>query len=167
MGAFKDLTGKRFGRLMVLEQAGRNKHKQILWKCQCDCGNSVSVLSASLRTGNTQSCGCYHKERASNASSKDLTGQRFGRLTALSRDKTDNWGTHYWLCRCDCGVEKLVLGASLTRGATTSCGCLRKEKPALYRTKDLTGKRFVRLIVKSVAGVNKSNSCLWLCQCDT
>lgn len=57
-----DRTGERFGRLTVLARAGRNKLKKVLWNCQCDCGKTVAVVSGSLATGNTTSCGCLLKE---------------------------------------------------------------------------------------------------------
>lgn len=53
-----DRTGQRFGKLVVLEQAGRNALKKVLWKCHCDCGNETVVVAGSLITGNTESCGC-------------------------------------------------------------------------------------------------------------
>jgi len=53
-----DRTGQRFGKLVAIEQAGRNALKKVLWKCRCDCGNEVNVVSGSLVTGNTESCGC-------------------------------------------------------------------------------------------------------------
>lgn len=56
----------------------------------------------------------------------DLTGQRFGRLVVIER--TTNKGDHpSWLCRCDCGGEKIVRGSDLKSGHTQSCGCLHKE----------------------------------------
>jgi hypothetical protein len=58
---FIDRTGQRFGKLVVLEQAGRSPSKKVLWKCQCDCGNQSTVPSGSLVTGNTESCGCVIK----------------------------------------------------------------------------------------------------------
>lgn len=64
-----DLTGKRFGRLVVLEKAGRrvseNGNATIMWKCKCDCGNVVEIRGASLRNGNTRSCGCFIEEKRS------------------------------------------------------------------------------------------------------
>ena len=57
-----DRTGQRFGKLVVIGQAGRDALKKVLWKCQCDCGNQTIVVSGSLVTGNTTSCGCYLKE---------------------------------------------------------------------------------------------------------
>lgn len=59
----------------------------------------------------------------------DLTGQRFGKLTVIEEDpKRDNQGNVKWICRCDCGNTVSVIGTSLTRGNTRSCGCLRSEK---------------------------------------
>lgn len=53
----------------------------------------------------------------------DLTGQRFGRWTVLSKsNKRNAGGAIYWHCRCDCGVEKDVLGTSLRQGTSLSCG---------------------------------------------
>lgn len=71
---------------------------------------------------------------------RDLTDQRFGRLTVIERAANHVYTTHYpygetktftqtvWHCRCDCGKEKDIEGNSLRRGVTKSCGCLAKEK---------------------------------------
>ena len=63
MPKFKDLTGSRFGRLLVKAHVGRTRSKKQLWECVCDCGNTHNVDSGCLVTGNTVSCGCYLKER--------------------------------------------------------------------------------------------------------
>ena len=60
-----DLSGKRFGRLTVLEYAGKKKsgsQNKTLWKCLCDCGNEKITDVGALRSGHTTSCGCLHKE---------------------------------------------------------------------------------------------------------
>lgn len=66
MGKFIDLTGQKFGRLVVIECVGRDKHKHILWKCVCNCPNGEKteciVDGGHLRTGHTRSCGCLHDE---------------------------------------------------------------------------------------------------------
>ena len=59
---FIDRTGQVFGKLTVLECAGRNKLKKVIWSCLCACGNKTIVVSGSLVTGNTLSCGCGVKE---------------------------------------------------------------------------------------------------------
>jgi hypothetical protein len=58
---FVNRTGQVFGKLTVLEQAGRDKLKKILWRCKCECGSETVVVSGSLVTGNTTSCGCVLK----------------------------------------------------------------------------------------------------------
>ena len=62
MSALKDLTGQRFGRLVVLERAENNMHRKTQWKCRCDCGNERVIEGNSLRRGVTKSCGCLHIE---------------------------------------------------------------------------------------------------------
>lgn len=57
----------------------------------------------------------------------DLTGQKFGRLTVLNFAEIKKRKAH-WLCRCDCGNERIVRSANLRNGNTQSCGCLQKEK---------------------------------------
>ena len=58
---------------------------------------------------------------------KDLTGQRFGRLTVLYCSKYIKHAAH-WLCQCDCGKKKIISGNNLRRNISKSCGCLHKEK---------------------------------------
>lgn len=66
MGAFIDLTGMRFGRLIVIRRV-ENKvsptKSRPQWLCKCDCGNEVVVTGDNLRIGQTKSCGCYQKDR--------------------------------------------------------------------------------------------------------
>lgn len=58
---FIDLSGNRYGRLVVLSFLGSRK-----WICLCDCGNKKILLSTSLRRGTTKSCGCYRREVTGN-----------------------------------------------------------------------------------------------------
>jgi len=57
----KDLTGKRFGRLVVVGFSHRNK-KHYHWKCVCDCGNHSTTRSDRLKSGTAKSCGCLSRE---------------------------------------------------------------------------------------------------------
>jgi hypothetical protein len=59
----------------------------------------------------------------------DLTGQKFGRLTVIERDKEKAKGGTKWICKCDCGKIVSVYGGNLQRGTSTSCGCYRRENP--------------------------------------
>ncbi|MBQ5979426.1 MAG: hypothetical protein IJL58_05350 [Bacteroidales bacterium] len=62
----------------------------------------------------------------------DITGQRFGKLTALKLFEVKN-NSAYWLCRCDCGTLKTIRGRNLRSGATVSCGCIRSDAALAYR----------------------------------
>lgn len=61
-----DLTGERFGRLVVVERVGTNKHEKPTWRCICDCGNETIRATPDLRSGNTKSCGCYRRDLVTN-----------------------------------------------------------------------------------------------------
>ncbi|MED4352198.1 hypothetical protein P9265_07595 [Schinkia azotoformans] len=59
----KDLTGKRFGRLTVIEKTDIKKQGRTVWSCKCKCGNEINVVSTYLTTGETKSCGCLKEEQ--------------------------------------------------------------------------------------------------------
>ena len=67
MGRKLDLVGQRYGRLLVIKEAGRDKHGNVLWlcKCSCPCGTEVTVSCAPLRKGDIRSCGCLRREKSS------------------------------------------------------------------------------------------------------
>lgn len=125
----KDITGQRFGRLVALEPLEERKRKRIVWKCQCDCGKIVNVVSSDLLNGKTKSCGCYNlelRQKAGKKRGKNIIGQRFGRLVVIQRaEKKQSNGAIIWLCKCDCGNFVEISGTSLRRGTTQSCGCLK------------------------------------------
>lgn len=119
----KDLTGQRFGRLTVIERDMTDTSNRSKWICRCDCGNIKSVYRAQLVTGNTISCGCAKK----GTNLKDITGQRFGRLTVLERTEKKLDKSYVYKCKCDCGKICFVSSAYLKSGKTKSCGCYSKE----------------------------------------
>lgn len=87
---------------------------------------------------------------------KDLTGQKFGRLTVIERveDHVSPKGRKYvrWECKCDCGNDIIVFGSNLGRKHTMSCGCLNKEvayeKMKKYNTYDLSNSYGIGYTVK-------------------
>lgn len=134
---YRDLSGQRFGRLMVLgpsmetmpDGRMRERHakdRRILWECKCDCGNMVSVSAAQLMGGYRKSCNCLSRPVV-----YDWVGKRFGKLTVLEYAGRRN-GAHRWKCKCDCGNITTVWQSNLKNGHTTSCGCL--VKPFASRT---------------------------------
>ena len=150
MGKKIDLTGQRFGKLVVVKDVGR-KNGGVLWECLCDCGKHTNVVSNNLTRGNTKSCG-YMTTKI------DLTGQRFGKLVVVGEvAERDKHKKILWSCVCDCGTRKDVSGGSLRRGESTSCG--------RCKIKDLTGQRFGRLVVIRDVG-RKNGKVVWECLCD-
>lgn len=65
----------------------------------------------------------------------DLTGRKFGRLIVLKRVANSKYGKAMWLCKCDCGKEKIIFGYNLKNGHTKSCGCLKRKHGHKTRTK--------------------------------
>jgi|WetSurSiteA1Bulk_404760.scaffolds.fasta_scaffold08870_2 hypothetical protein len=135
MSNFIDLTGKRFNRLTVIKREKppeniKYKTKNSYWLCRCDCGNEKNISYSNLISGHTKSCGCYKNDLMLNKI-RDLTGKKFGELLVIKRinnlEKRGNKRT-YWLCRCDCGNEKIILKEALLSGCTTSCGCYNRKK---------------------------------------
>ena len=61
VAAVKDLSGQRFGRLVVVERVA-NRGTLAMWRCICDCGKETTVYATNLRRGFTKSCGCYRRE---------------------------------------------------------------------------------------------------------
>lgn len=163
--AKRNLTGQKFGRLTVLYELPERKNGKIQWRCRCDCGNEKDVLSTSLTSGHTQSCGCLQKEKTSAANKRniDLVGHRFGRLVVLSRSAT----SAKWVCRCDCGNLVEVTTTHLKTGHTKSCGCLQKDITSEVRGINLKGQRFGLFTVEGL-DIEKSTSekKYWICQCD-
>ena len=64
----------------------------------------------------------------------DITGQRFGNLLVVKRCENNKSKGTCWICRCECGTKKIVLGNNLKRGQTKSCGCLRNKKTSARNT---------------------------------
>ena len=62
MARYKDITGKKFGRLTAIKPVGKNNGGNYLWQCKCDCGAVKIAAAAKLLNGTTKSCGCYQQE---------------------------------------------------------------------------------------------------------
>ena len=102
--------------------------------------------------------------------SKDLTGLKFERWTVIERvaDRgTSAKPRKCYLCRCDCGIEKIVFAENLTGGKSLSCGCLARERTSAATFEDLTGKRFGRLLaLERAPGIGKWKQTAFWCRCD-
>lgn len=99
---------------------------------------------------------------------KDITGEKYNKLTAIKYiGKTKN-GSAIWLWKCDCGNEKEIIANSVKTGNTKSCGCLKKEQNKnnlKHKIKDISNKRFGFLTAIKYAGSCPSGA-QWECICD-
>lgn len=128
-----DLSGQRFGRLIAVKRVD-NIGNNAAWLCKCDCGNDTIVRASYLRFGSTKSCGCARDEVMNRKKTIDLAGRKYGKLLVLKQAGYNGQGGALWLCKCDCGNEKVVDAHALRRGKTKSCGCLHKEKMTKMKT---------------------------------
>lgn len=162
---FIDLTGQRFGRLVVINRS-ENKNKRTMWLCQCDCGNQCIVRADKLRSHKTISCGCVQRDNASIANFKNEVGKKYGFLTVIRPlDEKDSSGETIWECQCDCGNKTIVRGLCLRNGHTKSCGCHQRNTVSSIAFKDEIGNRYGKLTVVEYSGT-KHGKALWKCKCD-
>lgn len=173
---YEDLTGQVFGRLTVEGLApkppGSRKHGRH-WLCRCSCGGEKITTKDQLECGKAKSCGCIRREKME---AGNLVGQVFSRLTVIEPrivecpSKTQK----RWLCRCECGKERVVSRTDLLTGHVKSCGCLQKDTMGA-RTQakyDMTGQRHGMLLVLGRApapegrATQREKSGWYLCKCD-
>lgn len=116
--------GKRYGHLTCVEYIERQ-----IWRCRCDCGKTILARECMLVSGLTASCGCKWSR------CKDLSGQRFGQLTALEpiTERAQDRSI-IWKCRCDCGGYTFVSSNKLKMGHNKSCGCLSQSNACEAKT---------------------------------
>lgn len=104
----------------------------------------------------------------------DITNQKFGRWTVIKQVPNLTSRDSKWLCRCDCGTEREVLGKNLRNGRSTSCGCYKKEndsKLMIQRNKEralnIKNERYGMLIaIEPTEKRTSQGSIIWKCLCD-
>jgi len=150
----RDLTTEKFSSLQPIEVVGR-KNGHLVWKCKCDCGNFKDCSSSDLVQGSVTGCGLCKRSTLP----RDLTGQKFGKLTVLERDGKLNSNKTAWRCQCSCGTIKTMKQNSLVSGCANSCGC-----EINYNKVNLIGKQFGRLTAVSILG-SEEGIRYYLCKC--
>lgn len=135
-----DITGQRWGCLVAVRQIGYRTieptgKKQAVWLWHCDCGNEKEIPATQVKHGGTRSCGCKANEHITSLRKQDITGRRFGKMTAIRpTEQRDNNGGVIWELKCDCGNLTYKTVNILKTGRVLSCGCHYKA------TRSETGK---------------------------
>lgn len=131
-----DLTGKRFGKLIVTSRA-ENKKGKAQWNSVCDCGNKKIIPTYRLKK--SKSCGCLRKP-------PDMVGKRFGKIKVLSYA-----GKGRWNYLCDCGKTSVSSTQSLLKINKTvkSCGCVPNYNK--YADETLAAKHYLYISYKKGA----------------
>jgi hypothetical protein len=97
---------------------------------------------------------------------RDLMGQRLNKWTVIKRIYPNSKSREVrWLCKCECGNERILVGSSLTRKNNTksikNCGCLRNGRKDI-----MIGKRFGKLTIIKKTDYHKYRQSIYLCKCD-
>ncbi len=132
MGYYIDLTGNRYGSLVV-QGFAFSRNGESFWNCLCDCGKQKTIRGNNLRRGISKTCGCSHNQRPH----QQLVGKKFGRLTVISEIGSRNFENSkqvVWDCICDCGNKVQTTTNRLKSGNTKSCGCLVYDVSRMNRT---------------------------------
>lgn len=142
----KNLNKTENAYFLPLYPTEKRKKGKVIWKCVCKkCNEIVELSTEQIQT--QKSCGC--------AKTKDLKGQKFGKLLALR--PTDNKKNRQivWECKCECGAMCYVPSGSLQTGNTKSCGCALSK----VSVGDVYGKL-------TVLNRNTDKIGYWNCQCE-
>lgn len=116
----KYYPGMRFGKITILRRLPQTKSYP-QFECKCDCGNIIIVNHQYFKKSEV----CCNDCRTPKV--EDISGQKFGRLTAIKYAGKSKGKQTLWECRCDCGKTVIVHHQNLKSGHTSSCGCYNNE----------------------------------------
>ena len=180
----QDLTRRRFGKLTVTGIAHFTETGRAMWACACECGGYAEASSRELKEGK-KTCGCGGRKELAGKRFGTLTVIEYSGRAYTGTGRPNG---AEWRCRCDCGEELRVLSSRLTTGGVKQCNKCReanKKKSAALRQRekireamdkkakqhlayilgedDLAllkiGRRFGKLVVKSMSWESKSAKC--------
>ena len=165
----KDYSGETRGQFIILKPA-EIKNKKTYWWAQCTCGTIEKIRIDQKRIACLECSKKLKSQHLKGKKIKDLTNQKFGKLTVLYliKQRTKD-GNAIWHCKCECGNECDICSKNLVQNITQSCGCLRKEnakKMGKNTFHDLTNQRFGSLIAISKTNKKQNSNYIWKCNCD-
>lgn len=151
----KEMTGQRFGRVVVVHFDRIDKYRQARWLCRCDCGTEFATKGASLRQGDTQSCGCLRRDIvASQIKSRSTTH-------AMSRTKEYRCWCHM-IGRC-CNAKDKAFSGYGGRGITV-CNEWRNSFDAFFADMGLAPSPRHSIERDDVNGDYCKANCRWATQ---
>ncbi len=154
----QDLTGKRFGKLVVqsmVRRDDRTDSQTIFWFCKCDCNGvggsgEKTVRGMSLRNGDTKSCGCEQLSSVRRSRKDSIMGKVFTKLTVVGSEyrQVGKRLRIFYICACSCDSGKLTSAdrTKLINGNVQSCGCLVADR--LYLSIEEAAARHVTATYK-------------------
>lgn len=118
-------VGQKFGKLTIIEETQERRNSNVVWKCQCECGAISYKTIHEVKRGACLNCA---------KNKKDITGQKFGKLTVIERAGSDKVQS-LWRCKCECGNEIIVKMGELKVGRATSCGCSKRDTSSTKKSR--------------------------------
>ena len=161
MPAKINLLNQQIGDLLVIEETNKRKHKSIVWKCQCKCGNIEEFSTKELRSDGIIQCHkCGSNRKPQKQLTKDIIGEKFNHLTVIEKAYSRKDGKMLYKCICDCEkhTEVYVSRTDLQRGHTVSCGCARRK----YTIGDIINNR---QIIGYIGSKNNDGRYYYACKC--
>jgi hypothetical protein len=134
----QNLEGQKFNRLTVIRFVGSSKRGEARWECLCDCGTTVTCRAYDLKSGNTRSCGCYHRDRVREAVGNPLTRLPEDHVPSpneirlgMEIGKLPDRGAYIWAACEDCGEFRwvsFVKGRNSPKSLTCFACSIRRHK---------------------------------------
>ena len=156
MSNFKDLTGQKFGKLVVIgmgkDYISPSGYKTYIWKVKCEeCKIEYELSKKLFLIKKNQSCNRH------NHAYENLIGQKFGKLTVIKKDEEyyiapkSKKKSVRWICECDCENIHSVIGDKLKSGSTSQCQLCQ------YKSMQLNGYISYRRFYNITQGAKKRN----------
>lgn len=168
LSKFKYYPGDKIGPnniLFLKRTEKKNNHWYGIFECPI-CHDGFEASIGSIQSGQQKAC-----RKCGWGIINYKPGDTIGFWTILCKDEQRSSPNTYFICRCRCGNIKSIQGYLLKSGISKSCGCRRSEVSRQYKNKyakDLTGKRFGKLVaIRRTDQKDSTNHCwMWECQCD-
>ena len=125
-----NLLNQQIGDLLVIQETNKRKHKSVVWKCLCKCGNVVEFSTKELRSDGIVQCHeCGSKRFPQVDLLENIIGKKFNHLTVLEKTERRSGAEIVYRCICDCEKQTEVFATrtALKSNQITSCGCAKRK----------------------------------------